>query len=258
MSITVTKAVWKHSKATGNARLVLLALADFVVEEKIRRGEPALAWPSQQTLADMCGCSRSTVELALAALAKAGESRDTTERHWGKYRGTVEWEVLPGVDLTDSESGHDDMTDSRSGGQVGEDDLTDSGDDLTDSRQHLTDSGDLPDRPVGHKPVVNPVVNPAVEPGRSPAAPDVSSPPRTATATTTATNNGHVGDDPHRRTLESELSAARYLLEGRLGPGKREEVQATAARIEAELAGAGTDSKRLAEQTGVELQGVAT
>lgn len=165
MSLTVTKAVWKHSKAKLNARLVLLALADYASEEKVKRGDAAIAYPSQQTLADMCGCSRSTVELALVALEEAGEIERTGTRHWGKYRGSVEYEVLPAVDLLD-----DDLTDLRSP------DLTDSRSPRDDEDPYLTDSRGLPDRsselpdrfsavpdrPVGHKPVVNPVVDPVV------------------------------------------------------------------------------------------------
>lgn len=156
MSLVVTKAIWRHSSARGNARLTLLALADHVIEEKVRRGDPALAWPSQSTLAAMCRCSRSTIELALANLSRGGEIRDTGVRHWGKYRGTTEWEVLPGVDLfddvTEARSPAVAQTDSRSGGAVGDGHLTDSRIDLTDSRRHLTDSAGRPDRPIGHKP----------------------------------------------------------------------------------------------------------
>jgi len=179
MSITVTKQVWRYSKATGNKRLVLLALADFAIEEKVLRGEPALVWPSQQTVADMCGCSRSTVELAVEWLTKAGEIVPTGNRRWGKYRGTVEYEVLPDLDLlfelTENES-----TDNRSSNEEEVEgevvDLTDSQDDLTDSGELADRFTPLADRPIGHNPVVNAVVvNPVVKQGPSPSARDVLS-----------------------------------------------------------------------------------
>ena len=122
MALTALQAVWEHSKATGNARLVLLALAEHVNEQRIKAGYPWEAWPSQSTLARMCGCSRSTIQLALEKLVELGEIADTGER---RKRGIIAWEiVLEASDLTDSESGHDDMTDSRSGSEGREDDLT--------------------------------------------------------------------------------------------------------------------------------------
>lgn len=101
MAISVSKAVWKCSGAKGNSLLVLLALADFVFEETLDEVGEALAWPSQSTLADRCNCSRSTVELALRALAEEGEIEDTGDRRGGRYRGTTVWSILPGVVFDD-------------------------------------------------------------------------------------------------------------------------------------------------------------
>lgn len=95
MAISVSCAVWEHSKAKGNTRLVLLALADFVFEDSIQAEGAALAWPSQGTLAKRCNCSRSTVELALEQLRDEGEIEDTGKKKGGRYRGTTVWSVLP-------------------------------------------------------------------------------------------------------------------------------------------------------------------
>lgn len=136
MGILVTRAVWKHSAAKGNQLLVLLALADRVFDQRIEE-EGAIAWPSQSTLSKQCNCARSTVEEALKGLAEDGEILDTGQRASGKYRGTVMWEVLPGVNFSDlTENRSDDrnpvMTDLPA-------DLTDLPADLTDSRRDLTD-----------------------------------------------------------------------------------------------------------------------
>lgn len=110
MAISVTTAVWKRSTAKGNHLLVLLALADFVFEETLEDVGEALAWPSQNTLAKRCNCSRSTVELALTALAEDGEIEDTGERKWKRYRGTTVWSILPGV-VFDDDQGDDEEPD---------------------------------------------------------------------------------------------------------------------------------------------------
>jgi hypothetical protein len=222
MAFPVTKAVWEHSRSKGNARLVLLALTQFVIKEKLKSGEPALVWPSQQTLADMCGCSRSTVELALKRLAELGEIEDTGERHGGKYRGTVEWEVLPGVDfdLTENES-----PENRSASDSADDDLTDFRIDLTDFRIDLTDSGPRPDRPVGHKQVVKPVVKPGVEARSSSlSAPDDVRP----------SPDSVVEPSSEEWEARDELNRLREQLPHCRGP-MREQTQRAIDALEAEL-----------------------
>jgi hypothetical protein len=175
MAVTVTRAVWQHSKSKGNHLLVLLALADFVGEEKVQRGAPALAFPSQATLAEMCRCQRSTVQLALEALKGADEIRDTGERHWGRYRGTVEWEVLPSVDLFAADVTEIQAPENRSG-DVGVADLTDLPPRPDRFTSDLTDLPPRPDRQIGHKPVKEPVRKPVNKAGSAPPAPDLSPP----------------------------------------------------------------------------------
>ena len=58
-------AVWKHSKATGRARLVLLAIADH-------QGELG-AWPSIETLATMVNSSTRSVKRDIQELVDLGE-----------------------------------------------------------------------------------------------------------------------------------------------------------------------------------------
>lgn len=67
MSVKATTWVWDHSEASGSARLVLLAIADAADQA----GENA--WPSQQTIADMCRISVRTVRRLVAALVELGE-----------------------------------------------------------------------------------------------------------------------------------------------------------------------------------------
>ena len=163
MAITATKAVWAQSRATGNTRLVLLALADHVNEQRLQAGYGCEAWPSQSTLAKMCRSSRSTVKLALRRLVELGEIVDTGER---KRRGTVVWEInldAASADLADSEPGHSDMAEYRPGGEEEGDDLADSRHDLADLQPDLADSGQRPGRPLSHKPVVEPEEEPEGE-----------------------------------------------------------------------------------------------
>jgi Helix-turn-helix domain len=269
MGYLVTKAAWEHSRAKGNARLVLLALADQVIDEKVRAGAEPLAWPSQSTLSRMCGCSRSTVELALAQLVKLGEIRDTGTRHHGRYRGTVEWEVLPDVDLfagddlTDSRSGDEkesrlgaadltenrsprpDLTESRSGEAPrpsGEghaiDDLTDSRRDLTDLGDDLTDSRRRPDRPVGHKQASKQEEEQEQKHGAAPAG----APPRVPfsdgiVSGLSPSSTGSAGLTPAQQQAErKEKEESLALLDQRIADGRgSSHTRAAAAELRDEL-----------------------
>jgi hypothetical protein len=97
VALSVSRAVWQCSEAKGNARLVLLALADSVWEKGIEDNGAALAWLSQRMLAERCRCQRSTVEAALRTLKEDGEIEDTGERRGG-YSGSIVWSVLPYVE----------------------------------------------------------------------------------------------------------------------------------------------------------------
>ena len=65
MSIEIMNAVWRHSKADGRARLVLLAIADH-------QGEIG-AWPSLATLAKMVNASERSVQRDIDYLQQIGE-----------------------------------------------------------------------------------------------------------------------------------------------------------------------------------------
>lgn len=66
MSVEYIEAVYNHSKATGGARLVLLALADFANEQGI-------CWPSKATIAAKSGLSLHWVKVCLRRLKESGE-----------------------------------------------------------------------------------------------------------------------------------------------------------------------------------------
>lgn len=146
-------------------------MAELVIEQRLRAGLPAEVWASQNTIAEMCNCSRSTVERALEELKRLGRIRDTGERKFGKYRGTVVYEL----DLTQS-----DVTQNGSSGEAEDVDLTHSGRDLTHFVDDLTHFEQRPASPVTHKPVVKPVVKPeeASPPaaGLSPSSPGLGGP----------------------------------------------------------------------------------
>jgi hypothetical protein len=111
MSIEVTNAVWKYSKATGRARLVLLAIADH-------QGEIG-AWPSISTIAKMVNASERSVQRDIKDLEASGEliveiQNAPTNR---QYKSNLYWVNLPGVTemhsgVTNSDSG---VTDLASG-----------------------------------------------------------------------------------------------------------------------------------------------
>ena len=66
MSYLITRQIWDSSPQGGNAKLVLLALADFA-------NGKGLAWPSIQTVAHKTGLSTRQVKRVLPKLEKDGE-----------------------------------------------------------------------------------------------------------------------------------------------------------------------------------------
>lgn len=67
VSVQASSWVWKYSQSAGNARLLLLAIADAADQH----GENA--WPSQPTLAEMVRVSVRTVRRLVAELVELGE-----------------------------------------------------------------------------------------------------------------------------------------------------------------------------------------
>lgn len=67
MSVKAMAEVWECSEATGNARLVLLAIADHVNPSN------GIAWPSIRRLSEYCKLDRSNVIRNINALIKMGE-----------------------------------------------------------------------------------------------------------------------------------------------------------------------------------------
>lgn len=99
--------VWKHSRATGRARLTLLAIADH-------QGEIG-AWPSIETLAKMVNASTRSVQRDIADLVAIGELRVEFQNAPTKsqYKSNLYWVTVAGV--TDSTSG---VTDSANRGDT--------------------------------------------------------------------------------------------------------------------------------------------
>lgn len=91
MSIQVMQAVWQHSKSTGRARTVLLAIADH-------QGEIG-AWPSIQTLAKMVNASERSVQRDIQELVELGELKVEIQNAPTKqqYKSNLYWVTLPGV-----------------------------------------------------------------------------------------------------------------------------------------------------------------
>lgn len=101
MSIQVMNAVWQHSKSSGRARLVLLAIADH-------QGEIG-AWPSISTIAKMVNASERSVQRDIQELQKLGELRVEVQNAptRNQYKSNLYWVTLSGVTagVTESQSG---------------------------------------------------------------------------------------------------------------------------------------------------------
>jgi DNA-binding Lrp family transcriptional regulator len=122
MSINTMNAVWAHSRASGRARLVLLAIADH-------QGEIG-SWPSIKTLAKMVNASERSVQRDIKELEELGELRVEVQNAPTRqqYKSNLYWVLLPGVTneisgVTESESGvtntSSGVTDSASGVTAG-------------------------------------------------------------------------------------------------------------------------------------------
>lgn len=81
VSVRVQSRVWERSAATGNAFVVLLKIADNCDDHGRN------AWPSIDTLACYCRCSRSTVKRCIAELVALGEL-EVTAKAGGRNPGT--------------------------------------------------------------------------------------------------------------------------------------------------------------------------
>ena len=91
MSIEIMNAVWRNSKSTGRARLVLLSIADH-------QGELG-AWPSIETLAKMVNSSPRSVQRDIQDLIALGELQVEfrSAPTYGPYKANRYWVQLPGV-----------------------------------------------------------------------------------------------------------------------------------------------------------------
>lgn len=85
MSVKAMAEVWEHSEATGNARLVLLAIADHVNPSN------GIAWPSIRRLSEYCKLDRSNVIRNINALIEMGE----LVKESGEGRQNTRYRILP-------------------------------------------------------------------------------------------------------------------------------------------------------------------
>ena len=69
MAVSVTTWVWDHSRSQHSARLVLLAIADYLNEERPREA----AWPSVAAIAKKTALTERAVRAAIRDLAVMGE-----------------------------------------------------------------------------------------------------------------------------------------------------------------------------------------
>lgn len=90
MSVTVMASVWKGSRSTGTARLVLLALADEASDE----GEVTAYRRSLSHLSRKCACSTDSVRRAVANLVALGE---VTVLKRGDGRSPTDYQINVGA-----------------------------------------------------------------------------------------------------------------------------------------------------------------
>jgi hypothetical protein len=102
VSVKATTWAWEHSKASGNARLVLLAIADAADQQG------ANAWPSQATIASMCRISVRTVRRLVAELVELGEL-EVTEHGGPAYREDRRPHRYRLCKMPDGTGGHPDL-----------------------------------------------------------------------------------------------------------------------------------------------------
>ncbi len=104
MSVQATSWVWDHSQAEGNARLVLLAIADGANKQGGRSCQSA------KTIGEMCRLSSRSVQRHIALLLESGEL--VIEGTHGKYHTNIY--ALPGLSRYDStDVRQNDVYDSR-------------------------------------------------------------------------------------------------------------------------------------------------
>ena len=81
MSIEASNAVWRHSKAKGANRLIMLCLANYT-------NGSGVAWPSADTISNDTGVSERQITRAIASLEHDGELQ-IVEKGDGRGRSTV-------------------------------------------------------------------------------------------------------------------------------------------------------------------------
>jgi hypothetical protein len=136
MSIEIMNAVWRESKSTGRARLLLLCIADH-------QGELG-AWPSIKRLSEMVNASERSVQRDIQLLEKLGELRVELRSAptRGRYKANRYWVNLPSTQ---------EVTNPK-------DEMTDEAEEVTDSDVEVTAGGVLT--------ITKPLLEPAHSPQR--------------------------------------------------------------------------------------------
>jgi Helix-turn-helix domain len=134
MSIAVMNWVWANSPASGNERLVLLALADAC-----SRDDGTGCWPSAATIARKANISDRTVRRVIARLEAGGHV--VVHRGGGRAGATNSYTVVTGI----HSPGQNVTPDNLSGGDTGDRPA------LTEPCQGTPDRAVSPDPPGNHQ-----------------------------------------------------------------------------------------------------------
>ncbi len=108
MSVRIMAEVWEYSEHSGMALLLMLSIADFANDER------RIAWPSYETLAQKCRCTKRHVISLVAQLEASGEL--LVERHGGRGHSNTymvkRFHPLPEVAEPQAEKGEPQFTDT--------------------------------------------------------------------------------------------------------------------------------------------------
>ena len=162
MSVDVMSAVWKQSKATGTALLLLLAIADNANSE-------GKAYPSVKRLAQKIRTSERNVQLLLRKLEELGE---LTIELQAEKRGCNAYYVLLGTD-----GGEEDFTPTpKKPAPRGEEDFTRGGEEDFTGGVKAASPGGV--KRISPEPSVEPSIQPSLVEGAREAQPPPPPPPQ--------------------------------------------------------------------------------
>lgn len=176
MSVDVMSAVWKQSKATGTALLLLLAIADNANSE-------GKAYPSVKRLAQKIRTSERNVQLLLRRLEELGELAIELQ---AEKRGCNAYYVLLGAN-----GGEEDFTPApKQPAPRGEEDFTRGGEEDFTGGVKVASPGGV--KRISPEPSVEPSIQPSLVEGAREAPPPPALPPQQGASKVVQSRSPHM------------------------------------------------------------------